>query len=347
TSLVLIAVFVPVAFLSGTTGRLYRQFSLTIAFSVAISAFNALTLSPALAALLMRPEQPHHFALFRWFNRGFEGLRSRYSRALGWQVHHLRWAGVAFVVGLGLTLLVFRSVPGAFVPDEDQNYFIVQMIGPQGASLDYMTGVARQAEARLKSRPEVSHVFSVLGFNFAGNGANRAVAFVSLAPVSERPGAAHSAQAVIADMQRKLGGIPGAIVIPFLPPPIQGQGSTGGFTFELLDRSGGTGFDTLEQAREQLTGEAMKTGRVGGLFSTFSVDDPQLSLTIDREKAKSIGVSIDQIGNALGIYLGSQYVNDFDFGPRAYRVYAQAGAAYRDQPRDIGELYVRSQTGTL
>ncbi|HVY37577.1 MAG TPA: multidrug efflux RND transporter permease subunit [Polyangia bacterium] len=347
TSLVLIAVFVPVAFLSGTTGRLYRQFSLTIAFSVAISAFNALTLSPALAALLMRPEQPHRFALFRWFNRGFEGLRARYTRALAWQVHHLRWAAVAFVAGLGLTLLVFRSVPSAFVPDEDQNYFIVQLIGPQGASLDYMTGVARQVEARLKSRPEVSHVFSVLGFNFAGNGANRAVAFVSLAPVSERSGAAHSAQAVIGDMQRKLGAISGALVIPFLPPPIQGQGSTGGFTFELLDRSGGTGFDTLEQSREQLTGEVMKTGRVGGLFSTFSVDDPQLSLTIDREKAKSIGVSIDQIGSTLGIYLGSQYVNDFDFGPRAYRVYAQAGAAYRDQPRDIGELYVRSQTGAL
>ncbi|HSS38727.1 MAG TPA: efflux RND transporter permease subunit, partial [Polyangia bacterium] len=250
-------------------------------------------------------------------------------------------------VGLGLTLLAFRAVPTAFVPDEDQNYFIVQMIGPQGASLDYMTDVARQVEARLKSRPEVSHVFSVLGFNFAGNGANRAVAFVSLAPVSDRPGATHAAQAVIADMQRKLGGIPGAIVVPFLPPPIQGQGSTGGFTFELLDRSGGTGFEALEQAREQLTGEAVKTGRIGGLFSTFGVDDPQLSLTIDREKAKSIGVSIDQIGNTLGIYLGSQYVNDFDFGPRAYRVYAQAGAAYRDQPRDIGELYVRSQAGAL
>ncbi len=347
TSLVLIAVFVPVAFLSGTTGRLYRQFSLTIAFSVAISAFNALTLSPALSALLMRPEHPHRFALFRWFNRGFEGLRSRYSRALGWQIHHLRWAVLAFVVGLGVTVLVFRAVPTAFVPDEDQNYFIVQLIGPQGASLEYMTGVAQQAEKLLKSRPEVGHVFSVLGFNFAGNGANRGVAFVSLKPVSERPGAAHSVQAVIGDMQRKLGGIAGAIVVPFLPPPIQGQGSTGGFTFEILDRSGGTGFETLQQANEQLTAEAMKTGRVGGLFSTFSIDDPQLALGIDRQKAKSIGVSIDAIGNTLGIYLGSQYVNDFDFGPRAYRVYAQAGAAYRDQPRDIGELYVRSQSGAL
>jgi hydrophobic/amphiphilic exporter-1 (mainly G- bacteria), HAE1 family len=347
TSLVLVAVFVPVAFLSGTTGRLYRQFSLTIAFSVAISAFNALTLSPALAGLLMRAEREHRFALFRWFNRAFDATRERYRRALAWQLHHLGWVGGAFVAGLALTLLVFRSVPTGFVPDEDQNYFIVQMIGPQGASLDYMTGVAKQVEARLKSRAEVRHVFSVLGFNFAGNSANRAIIFVSLSPVTDREDSAHSAQAVIGDMQRKLGGIPGAIVVPFLPPPIQGQGSTGGFTFELLDRSGGTDFGALAESSQRLTAEAMRGGRVGGLFSTFSVDDPQLHVTIDREKAKSIGVSIDQIGDTLGVYLGSQYVNDFDFGPRAYRVYAQAGAAYRDQPRDIGELYVRSQAGAL
>jgi hydrophobic/amphiphilic exporter-1 (mainly G- bacteria), HAE1 family len=347
TSLVLIAVFVPVAFLSGTTGRLYRQFSLTIAFSVAISAFNALTLSPALAALLLRTEREHHFVLFRWFNRAFDATREHYRRALGWLLHHLGWVGAAFVAGLALTFLIFRAVPSGFVPDEDQNYFIVQMIGPQGASLDYMTGVAKQVEERLKSREEVQHVFSVLGFNFAGNSANRAIIFASLSPVGERKGSAHSVQAVIGDMQRKLGAITGAIVVPFLPPPIQGQGSTGGFTFELLDKSSGTDFSALAEASQGLTAEAMRSGRVGGLFSTFSVDDPQLRVTIDREKAKSIGVSIDQVGDALGVYLGSQYVNDFDFGPRAYRVYAQAAAAYRDQPRDIGELYVRSQAGAL
>ena len=264
-------------------------------------------------------------------------------------MHHLGWVGAAFVGGLALTFLVFRAVPMGFVPDEDQNYFIVQMIGPQGASLDYMTVVAKQVEARLKSRDEVQHIFSVLGFNFAGNSANRAIIFASLSPVGERAGSAHSVQAVIGDMQRKLGAIPGAIVVPFLPPPIQGQGSTGGFTFELLDKGGGGGtdFSTLADASQGLTAEAMRSGRVGGLFSTFSVDDPQLQVTIDREKAKSIGVPIGQVGDTLGVYLGSQYVNDFDFGPRAYRVYAQAAAAYRDQPRDIGELYVRSEAGAL
>jgi HAE1 family hydrophobic/amphiphilic exporter-1 len=355
TSLVLIAVFVPVAFLGGTTGRLYRQFSLTIAFAVAISAFNALTLSPALAALLMRARQEdkdekdgkREFVVFRWFNLGYKALYKRYCKALSWQLRHLGWAAGAFVAGLALTLLVFRSVPTSFVPDEDQNYIIVQVIGPAGASLDYMTGIAKQAEAQLRTRSEVQNLFSVLGFSFTGNGANRAVIFASLRPISKRKGAEHSALALVADMQPKLGAIPGAILIPFLPPPIQGQGSTGGFTFELLDRSGSTDFDTLAQSSQQLTGEALGGGRVAALFSTFSVDDPQLSLTIDREKAKSIGVSIDEVATTLGVYFGSQYVNDFDLGTRAYRVYAQAAAGYRDQPRDIGQLYARSQAGAL
>ena len=194
---------------------------------------------------MLRAEREHHFALFRWFNRGFDATASATAARSAGSCTTSAGSGAAFVAGLALTFLVFRAVPTGFVPDEDQNYFIVQMIGPQGASLDYMTGVAKQVEARLKSRDEVQHVFSVLGFNFAGNSANRAIIFASLSPVGEREGSAHSAQAVIGDMQRKLGAIPGAIVVPFLPPPIQGQGSTGGFTFELLDKGGGTDFGAL------------------------------------------------------------------------------------------------------
>jgi HAE1 family hydrophobic/amphiphilic exporter-1 len=350
TSLVLIAVFVPVAFLSGTTGRLYRQFSLTIAFSVAISTFNALTLSPALAAILMRlrPEGARpRFAPFRWFNRAFEATRQRYRRALGWQLGHLRWAGAAFLGGLALTLLVFRSVPTGFVPDEDQNYFIVQAIGPQGASLDYMTGIAKQVEGQLRGRREVQNIFSVLGFNFAGNGANRTTIFASLTPISERGGDAHSAMGVVKALQLPLLAMPGAFIIPFLPPPIQGQGTTGGFTFELLDKSGRPDFAGLAQANEELQGAATKTGRIGGMFTTFSVDDPQFSIDIDRDKAESVGVPFSQISDALGVYLGSQYVNDFDFSNRSYRVYAQASAPFRNQPGAIGEFYVRSRAGGL
>ncbi|HEY6475014.1 MAG TPA: multidrug efflux RND transporter permease subunit [Polyangia bacterium] len=347
TSLVLVAVFVPVAFLSGTTGRLYRQFSLTIAFSVGISAFNALTLSPALAALLMRPSAEHRFALFRWFNRAFEATRAHYRRALDWQLKHLTFAVVAFVAGLGLTLLAFVGVPRSFVPDEDQNYFIVQLIGPQGASLEYMTDIAQQTESRLRARPEVRDLFTVLGFSFTGGGANRGIIFVSLAPSSERPGTAHSAPAMVADLQRTLGALPGAIVVPFLPPPIQGQGATGGFTLQLVDKGGGTSFAPLAAAGQAVAGAAMQSGRIKGVFSTFSIDDPQLTVNIDRDKALGVGVDVAQIADTLGVYFGSQYVNDFDLGPRSYRVYAQAEAGFRGQPRDLGAVYVRSQTGAL
>ncbi|HLK91756.1 MAG TPA: multidrug efflux RND transporter permease subunit [Polyangia bacterium] len=347
TSLVLVAVFVPVAFLSGTTGRLYRQFSLTIAFSVSISAFNALTLSPALSALLMRPAKEHRFVVFRAFNRGFDWVRGHYHRALGWQVKHLTIAGLVFLAGLGLTVLVFLVVPRSFVPDEDQNYFIVQLIGPQGASLDYMSDIAAQAEAKLRARPEVQDLFSVLGFSFTGGGANRGIIFVSLSPISERPGAAHAAPAMVADLQRTLGALPGAIVVPFLPPPIQGQGATGGFTLQLVDKGGGQSFAPLATAGQAVSGAAMQSGKIKGVFSTFSVDDPQLTVNIDRDKALGVGVSVGQIADTLGVYFGSQYVNDFDFGPRSYRVYAQAEAKFRDQPRDLGAVYVRTQAGAL
>ncbi len=347
TSLVLIAVFVPVAFISGTTGRLYRQFSLTIAFSVAISAFNALTLSPALAALLMHAprEGEARFFAFRWFNRVMAGTRKRYHRAVCWLLGHLKLMGLAFLGGLALTFLVFRSVPSGFVPDEDQNYFIVQLLGPQGASVDYMTGMAKQVETKLRARHEVQDTFAVVGFNFAGNGANRAVIFVTLTPIGGREGDEHSANALVADMRMRLGSIPGALAIPFLPPPIQGQGSTGGFTFEIIDQAGGADFGALARATQQLQGQAMSGGRIRGLFSTFSVDDPQLALTIDREKAKSSAISLTQINDTLGVYLGSQYVNDFDFNNRSYRVYVQAAAPFRGQPSDIGQFYVRSQRG--
>ena len=168
--------------------------------------------------------------------------------------------------------------------------------------------------------------------------------FVTLTPIEGRKGDEHSASALVADMRgRLLMAIPGALVIPFLPPPIQGQGSTGGFTFELVDQAGNTDFPGLARAAMQLQGAATNGGKIRGLFSTFSVDDPQLALTIDREKAKSSAVSLTQINDALGVYLGSQYVNDFDFNNRSYRVYVQAAAPFRGQPRDIGQFYVRSQ----
>lgn len=346
TSLVLIAVFVPVAFLPGTTGRLYQQFSLTIAVAVAISTFNALTLSPALAALFMRPPREHRFGPFRWFNRGFDRMNHGYRRTVSGLLAHAGALGLAFLVGLGLTYLVFRSVPTGFVPDEDLNYFITQVQAPPGASLEYTQEIERQAAAIMKSRDEVEHVFAVAGFSFAGTGPNRGIIFASLKPVSERPGAAHSVMSVVGDMRGRFGGITGAIVAPFLPPAVQGLGTTGGITLELLDQ-GETGFAGMAAARDALLAEAMRTGQVGGLFTTFSVDDPQLMLAIDREKTKSIGVPLSQINDTLGVYLGAQYVNDFDFNNRSYRVYVQAEPRFRAQPSDIRSFYVKPQSGNL
>jgi HAE1 family hydrophobic/amphiphilic exporter-1 len=346
TSLVLIAVFVPVAFTPGTVGRLYKQFSLTIAFSVAISMFNALTLSPALAALLMRTTGERRFVLFRGFNRGFERINHGYRRAVTWTVGHLRWVGLAFAGGLALTYLVLRSVPSGFVPDEDLNYFITQIQTPAGASLAYTTDVARQVEDVLRSRPEVSHIFSVIGFSFTGNGPNRAVMFSSLTPLAERRGKDQSSMALVGALRPRLLSLPGGVVVPFLPPPIQGQGSTGGFTFEVLDQ-GGAGFQTLASVKDQLTAEATRSGAIGALFTTFSVDDPQLLLSIDRQKSRSVGVLLSQVSDALGVYMGSTYVNDFDFNNRSYRVFAQAEAQRRANPRNIGELYVRSSSGAV
>ncbi len=344
TSLVLIAVFVPVAFMPGTAGRLYMQFSLTIAFAVTISMFNALTLSPALAALFMCPPPDRPFVLFRWFNRGFERVNEGYRRTLGKMLNHLRWVALAFAGGLALTFLVFRSVPMGFVPDEDLNYIITQIQTPPGASLQYTTGVVKQVEGILRKRKEVSHIFSVLGFSFTGGGSNRAVIFSALTPLAERKGDEHSAMAVVAGLRPELLSLSGGIVVPFLPPPIQGQGSTGGFTFELTDQ-GNAGFEALVATQRQLTAEATRTGKIAALFSTFTVDDPQFVLSIDREKTKSVGIPLSQVGDALGVYMGAAYVNDFDFNNRSYRVYAQADAASRTQPDDIGELYVRGSSG--
>jgi HAE1 family hydrophobic/amphiphilic exporter-1 len=344
TSLVLISVFVPVAFFPGTTGLLYKQFSLTIAFSVALSAFNALTLTPALSALwLGRGERPHG-AFFRAVNRGIDGLTRGYHRALEGFMRRRLVVVVVFLVGLALTYWIFRRVPTGFVPDEDQGYFIVNIQAPAGASLEYTTKIAAQAQALVGKTPEVVSVFSVTGFSFAGSAPNRGLMFASLKPLAERKGEEHSAKAVVGRLFGPLLGMQGALVIPFEPPPIQGLGVFGGFQFEVLDQSGGT-VEGLEQATRDLVAQGGKSPDLQGLFTGFTASDPQLLVKIDRDRAKSLGVSLGQITDTLQIFLGSVYVNDFDFNNRAYRVFAQAASRFRAQPKDIRQFYVRSDSG--
>jgi HAE1 family hydrophobic/amphiphilic exporter-1 len=346
TSLVLMAVFAPVALFPGTTGILFRQFALTIAFSIAISAFNALTLTPALCALLLGHEPGDKGRFFTRVDRIVKDFTERYRRSLARFMGRPRLALALFLTGLGLTYLVYQWVPRAFVPDEDQGWGIVAVQAPPGASLDYTKGIGEQVQQVLAQVPEMESVFAVTGFSFGGNAPNRALIFFGLKDYSERRGAAHSAEAVINRLRGSFGGITGALVIPFLPPAVQGLGNFGGFQYVLQDQ-GGHSLEELAQVTQDVVRQGNTRGDLAGLFSTFTADDPQFVVTIEREKAKAQRVPLQQITDALQVYMGSAYVNDFDFNNRSYRVYVQADSRFRSQPRDLRQFYARSEDGTM
>ena len=347
TALVLIAVFVPVAFFPGTTGRLYQQFALTIAFSVAISAFNALTLTPALSALLLKHPELGKGRLFGAIEAVIRGGTQFYVRVIG-GLMRLRWAMAVLFAGLlGLTYVVYTRVPQAFLPAEDAGWFISVVQAPAGASLDYTTNAIKEAEQILMNTEEVESVFSVGGFSFAGNAPNAGMIFTLLKPFEERQGAEHRLQGLLPRLQGQLFGIQSAMVIPFPPPAILGLGAFGGFEMQVLDQTGSGDIQTLATGTQALIGASQQSPVVRGLFSAFTANDPQLAVDIDREKARSLGLPISEITDAMQIYLGSAYVNDFDFNNRAYRVYVQADRAYRSDPKDLGQYYARTVNGDM
>jgi HAE1 family hydrophobic/amphiphilic exporter-1 len=345
TSLVLISVFIPVSFFPGTTGLLYKQFSLTIAFSIAISAFNALTLSPALAALLLRKEEEKH-GLLHAIDRAIKWTSSRYARAIHGVLRVRYLMLVLFFAGLAATVLVYQRVPTAFVPAEDQGFLIVQVQAPQGASLPYTSAILEKAEAVLNRNPDIQGAFAIGGFSFSGNASNYGLIFVNCQPFSKRKGPAHSVSAIVNNLRTQFFAIPGALIIPFEPPAINGIGSFGGFQFELQDLGRNTLAD-LDRVSHQIVARGNASGQLSGLFTGFTSNDPQLLVAIDREKAKSLGVAFGQITDTLQIYMGSQYVNNFDFNNRSYRVYAQADSQFRATAADIRQFYVRSATNQM
>jgi HAE1 family hydrophobic/amphiphilic exporter-1 len=346
TALVLAAVFVPVAFFPGTTGRLYQQFALTIAVSMVISAFNALTLTPALAALLLRKEEKPKGLFFRGVNWIIDGGTAGLVAGLRGLI---RWRAAVVVVFVGMlagTYWMYNRVPTGFVPDEDQGYLFIIIQAPQGASLDYTMGIEKQVEQILAKTPEISHVFGVGGFGFAGSGPNQGLVFSMLKDFPERPGDEHSAKAVVGRLFGMFSEVTGAAVIPFLPPSINGLGTFGGFQYELLDQTGGP-IEDLAAAARRLTSEGNRTPGLTGMFTQFTADDPQLIVSIDREQAKSLGVSLGDVTDTMQILLGSSYVNDFDFNNRSYRVYVQADQQFRSNPSDIEHYYVRTAAGQM
>jgi len=340
--LVLVAVFVPVSFFPGTTGQLYRQFSLTIAFAVVLSVFNAVTFTPALSALLLDTQSHGHGRFFGLVNRAIDGGTSFYVRALKRALAARALMLGLFALGLGLAFWLVRTVPSAFVPDEDEGYFISVIQAPPGASLAYTTEAAKKAEDILFKDPDIRAAFSVVGFSFSGGAPNNGLIFTRLKDYSEREGREHSLAAVLGRVRGPLMAIPDGLVIPFAPPGIQGLSVFGGFTYQLLDLTSGD-ISRLAEVAGSLSGAANKSGEVVGLFSSFRANDPQLVVDIDRDRARSLDVPLHEVTDALQVFLGSAYVNDFDFNNRAYRVYVQADQQYRSDPASLRQLYARSE----
>ena len=365
TSLVLIAVFVPVSFFPGTTGILYRQFSLTIAFSIAISAFNALTLSPALSALFLRGEEarPHQldFLHIRPLSRAFAGFVHGADASVTWlgrtyaKVIHvalkLRYLLLLFFfAGLGATFWIYQRVPTGFIPQEDQGFLIGIVQAPPGSSLAYTSALAQRAQAIISSNKDIAGAFSIMGFSFSGGASNSGLMFMATRPADERRGKGHSAADIVADLSPKLGSLmfqpDGGLVAVIQPPAVSGVGSYGGFQFMLQD-SGSNTLSDLDRVAHQLVGAARARKDLTGLITTFSANDPQELVTIDREKAKSLNVPLSQVTDALGVFMGSEYINDFDFNNRTYRVYVQADQNYRMNAAALHSYYVRSGSGQM
>lgn len=362
TSLVLISVFVPVSFFPGTTGILYKQFAMTIAFSIAISAFNALTLSPALAALFLRGEEEKYKMLdwtrIRFIARTYSAFAHAVESGILWMgrtyakiIHvtlRLRYLLLlVFFAGLAATVYVYNHVPTGFIPQEDQNYLICVLQTPPGASLNYTTHVAEAAEKLILQDPDVFGTFAVPGFSLSGGSApNYGLIFVPLKSMDLRRGKGHGASDVAARLAPQLFGVPGGIVALFEPPAVQGIGSFGGFQFQLQDLGRNT-LQDLDMVAHKIVAASHARKDLTGLFTSYTANDPQLLITIDRVKAKAMGVPVSEITNALGVYMGSEYINDFDFNNRSYRVYIQADQPYRMRASDLRQYYVRAGNGGM
>ena len=348
TSLVLISVFVPVSFFPGTTGILYKQFSLTIAFSIAISAFNALTLSPALAAIFLRGEK-HKRGLLGLIDRGIHKTTLLYGTMIR-QVLRFRYVVlVLFICGLAGTAYLYNHVPSAFLPTEDQNYLLCIVQTPPGASLTYTSNVADNAVKIIRRNKDVYGTFAVMGFSLSGgSSSNYGLIFVPLISVDQRKkeGKGHSASELYATLAPQLFAVPGGIVAIFEPPAIQGLGNFGGFSFELQDLGRNTLSD-LDRVAHQIIGASRQDKKLVNLYTSYTASDPQLLISIDRVKAKALGVSLSQISSTLSVFMGSAYINDFNYNNRSYRVYVQAGQSARMTPGDLRKFYVRSDSGQM
>lgn len=346
-TLVLMAVFVPVAFTPGIAGQLYQQFALSVAFAVALSGLVALTLSPALCAIFLRPHNSNVVAPLRWFNTGLDKVTGGYTRLAGGFAR--RGLLTLMILGgvIAGTIFAFGKVPGSFLPNEDQGVVFINVQLPDGASLSRTDSIMSDLEQQMAEMDGVAEVISVRGFSLIGGaGSNGGLAIARLTPWHDRTAPGMSAQALSQKMWGLFSAIPGASIIAFTPPPIRGVGSTGGFEFTLQDKAG-HGPEALAAAARGLIVAANQDPQLSRVYTTYSASVPQIDLDINRDQAHLMNVRLSDIYTTLQANLGSMVVNDFNHNGRVYKVMLQADAEFRDNPDDIGHLFVRNAQGDM
>jgi HAE1 family hydrophobic/amphiphilic exporter-1/multidrug efflux pump len=343
--LVLCAVFVPVAFLGGITGELYKQFAITIAIAVIISGFVALTLSPALCALVLKPGHHKNRGFFGRFNRVFEWTRMRYSAAVAGIMNRSILAIVVFAALVVAAVGFFRIIPNSFLPEEDQGYFISVVQLPDGASKQRTDAVLSKVENYFLSNPSIHSTDAISGMNFVFNtrGPNSATMFVPLHHWDQRTAPQQHVKALIGAAYGEFAKIPEALILAFNAPPIRGLGATGGFSLQVQDPTGGD-FNKFSAVTQDFIAKARQDPAIGAMGTTFRVSAPRLYARINRERAKSLGVPISEVFDTLQAYFGNLYVNDFVKFGRVYRVQTEAEAEYRASPDDVSKVYVRARS---
>ncbi len=358
-ALTLVAVFVPLAFMTGLTGQFYKQFAMTIAISTVISAFNSLTLSPALAAMLLKghgsepdwlTRQMNRYlgGFFAGFNRFFRRASDNYGRGVTGVLARKASAMGVYAVLLGLTVGLSYLVPGGFVPAQDKQYLIGFAQLPNGASLDRTEAVIRQMGEIALAQPGVQSAIAFPGLSINGftNSSSAGIVFATLKPFDERRGKELSAEAIAGALNQKYAAIQEAFIAVFPPPPVMGLGTLGGFKLQIEDR-GALGYAELDRAAKAFMAAASKAPELGPMFSSYQINVPQLDVDLDRTKAKQQGVSVTDVFDTMQIYLGSLYVNDFNRFGRVYQVRAQADAPFRSRPEDILQLKTRNNQGEM
>ena len=350
-ALILCAVFVPVAFMGGVTGALYQQFALTIAISVIFSAINALTLSPALSAMLLRAPKPGRGPIawfFGKFNQFFDWITQGYGKVVGGLTRKAARSMLLLVVVCGGIFLLGKFVPGGFIPDEDKGYLFVAVELPQGASLQRSDAILKQVEHIVGNTKGVRSALAISGMNILNSQtfSNSAMMFVGLDDWDERKDPKLHAKALVAEWNKKFYAIPGARVFAFGPPALPGYGSVSGFTMQLQDKSGGS-VEQLSTYVNQVIAAASKRPEIGRVTTTFQPSTPQVKVELDREKARTLGVPVDSVFQTLQAYLSGLYVNDFVKFGRVYKVFLQAEPQFTNSPDDIGKFYVRNNEGGM